>query len=364
MPCDFAGFRGLAAALARRSSPPDRAERPHARPASVSGVTAGRTPVHKCAHIRRGVIMFASVTKGSASSASEWLSIGTLNLRLHIDAWEKRGPLMVEQIAEVHPHLLALQECWLPIRQGEWLAEQLNARLVPRGLAPYTLVQRPKWGFEGGSESVGVLSRLPLVSSAGVDLPGGRVAQSATVDYDGCLLEFVSVHLHFGPPNAADGIRRSQIRTMLGWLDERHHAEEKAGRKVPLTAIAGDFNAPPNSEAVSLMRARWKSAYPAANGREPDWTFGTALADRNNVARGVTPFKEVMDYIFVPPKMKVCRARLFCHTPAPHDPELYASDHIGLVAEVDIQASAAAWDRDHLAELDAPADADVGAPAH
>lgn len=263
------------------------------------------------------------------------LSVATFNLRHNADDWERRAPLCVEGLAALHPHLIALQEVWVPIRQAQWLSEKLNEHLDLASPQKYVVVERPKWGFEEQKESVAILSRLPILESHGVDLPGGRVAISTVVPWKNARIEFISVHLHFGPPDSAHGVRRSQIRHLESWLEGRY-AKEAVKGPAPLPIIAGDFNDAPESPAIALMTERYKSAYAAANAEEPPWTYGTPLAERNDRARGVGPFHTTLDYIFVPQSMEVRSAKVFCDKPSPADPDLYPSDHIGVLAEVDL----------------------------
>jgi hypothetical protein len=55
-------------------------------------------------------------------------SLVTINILNDLSLWMERGPLLVEQLAELDPDLIAMQEVRL---QGEssnahWIAEQLN----------------------------------------------------------------------------------------------------------------------------------------------------------------------------------------------------------------------------------------------
>lgn len=274
------------------------------------------------------------------SSQNATLRVATLNLRHNADDWKKRAPMIVEELHRDRAHLIALQEVWLPIEQGAWLANELNL-LAPDGEeAPYVWVQRPKWGIEGGIESVGVLSRLPVLEADGVDLPGGRVASSVLVKWRGTPIHFVSLHLHYGPPDASDGIRRSQIRGMHAWLTRRDEARPFDEPR-PLTIIAGDLNATPEMNATLLMREQWRSVFERLHGEEPDWTFGTPLADRWSRAQGFETRRSTLDYIFVSPELEPASARLFCTEPSREDPTLYPSDHLGLYAELVVPPIAA-----------------------
>ncbi|MBF5046146.1 MULTISPECIES: endonuclease/exonuclease/phosphatase family protein [Myxococcaceae] len=263
------------------------------------------------------------------------LTIATFNLRLNLDEWERRAPLAVEQLARVHPHFIALQEVWLPIAQARWLAGELNARLAAHvELGAYSTFEVPKWGEGGGKEAVAVLSRLPVVGTGHVEMPGGRVAALVRATWRGKGVEVVSTHLHHGPVEVADGMRRSQLRTLFGWLDKRLEEPHSQADVPAVTVLTGDFNTTPDSAAIALLRSRYQSAYLTANGREPEWTYGTAIAMRNDMAHHGRTFRSTLDYIFVTPGVPVRSARIICNEPHPEDPDLTPSDHLGVMAEL------------------------------
>jgi endonuclease/exonuclease/phosphatase family metal-dependent hydrolase len=265
------------------------------------------------------------------------LTIVTFNLRHNADEWERRAPFVVEELVRLRPHLIALQEVWLPIGQARWLAGELSARLASCGLGSYTCVERSHWGQEAGREGIAILSRLPLLDSAGVDLPhGGRIALAAQTQWNDRTVELICTHLHHEHPIDPDTMRLEQVRALHAWLDTRASAHLRDRAPASFTVLAGDFNALPDSYAAAALYARWRSAYAAIHGAEPAWTFGTPLADRNNLARGRQPWRGTLDYIFVPPDTGIRTARLVCDRPAPIDPPVYLSDHVGLLAELEL----------------------------
>jgi endonuclease/exonuclease/phosphatase family metal-dependent hydrolase len=270
------------------------------------------------------------------------LTVATLNLRSNVDEWERREPLIVDELAALRPHLIALQEVWLPIEQSRRLAQRINERL-PESEPEYVSIERSQWrlwNVPSGREGIAILSRLPLHSSAGINLPtGGRVTLSARVFWGEQLVDFICTHLHHEDPVDPDAVRREQVRVLHAWLDERATTDAATGVQPVLTVLTGDFNATPETGAAADLYARWRSAYAVVHGAEPEWTFGTPLADRNNRARGRDPWHGTLDYIFVPPKTRVLEARLICNQPAPDDPALYPSDHVGVWAEVEVRRS-------------------------
>lgn len=258
------------------------------------------------------------------------LTVATINLRLNADRWPERRHLLVSQILQSTPHLISLQEIALTIRQGHWLRHELNMRLTGKGDKPYQLVQRRKHHLiKGYYEGVGILSRLPLRYYDSLPLGyGGRVALRANIELpDRQTLDFVSTHLHHLPNDKE--ARLEQAMRLTGWLGSRRH--------IPNQIIAGDFNESPTGPAIAYVKQSFRSAYESVYGHEPLATFPTAL---------IMPFQlneeepEVwaacLDYIFVTPAVGVTAVTLFCHHPASDDDTLYPSDHVGLLATVEI----------------------------
>lgn len=93
------------------------------------------------------------------------------------------------------------------------------------------------------------------------------------------------------------------------------------------------------------------SAHEAAHGHEPEYTCPTPLISggriRGPVTRGLlrlfsnrpgATWRGTLDYIFVSPGVRVVECGVILDRPSPHDPTLYASDHLGLAATLEIPA--------------------------
>jgi len=249
------------------------------------------------------------------------ITVATINLRNRADRWLERRHLLVAQLVDAAPDLVSLQEISLPIAQGRWLRNQVNARMG--GARPYRLIQQRKRHLvQGYFEGIGILTRLPVLYHQAIWLGyGGRVALRANVELPNKrALDFVSVHLHH--PAYAHGARQEQVMKLTGWL--------RSVRRVPYQIVAGDFNETPQGLAVEYIKQGFRSAYEAVYGREPLATFPTTLVKRPDGWAGC------LDYIFVTPAIKVRTANLFCDQAADEDDTLYPSDHVGLLATLTI----------------------------
>ena len=252
------------------------------------------------------------------------IKVGTLNLRGWLDRWLRRRHLVVAEILDERPDLLSLQEIYLPLRQGYWLRHELNSRL---GRREYELVQQRKaHPWHGIFEGIGILSRLPVIATDSVNLGyGGRVALRANLELPtGQSMDFVAVHLHH--PTEARTARLEQSMQLLGWLDQTVTA--------PLHIVAGDLNERPTGPALKQLKQRLNSAFELNRGMEPAGTYPTALvADPPAEA-------SCFDYILLSPDLAhVSATSVFCNRPDPEDETLYPSDHIGLLATLEIPAA-------------------------
>jgi endonuclease/exonuclease/phosphatase family metal-dependent hydrolase len=247
------------------------------------------------------------------------VTIATLNLFNRVGRWGERAPLVVEQVAEVAPDVIALQEVDLLIDQGHWLADRLNLWL---GAPYYTAYHQNKSGREAAVQAIAVLTRLPVLEHEGLDyLSMDRVAQRLLLDLGGGVrLDLYNTHLHYPANAAAERIRRQEAAQLLRWMS-RH-------RTLP-QVVVGDFNALPQGRTIALMKRRLLSAHETAQGREPDYTWPSPLLAEPPEAPGT------FDYIFVSRRgIRVMEARVAFNRPHADDPTLYPSDHFGLLARL------------------------------
>ena len=135
---------------------------------------------------------------------------------------------------------------------------------------------------------------------------------------------FAVTHLHHPPDAHAD--RVTQVEALLPWLD--------ASPTHDAMIVVGDFNADPREPAYECMLdAGFRSAYAEANGAEPGVTWPSGLQAE---AMDTDGDPECLDYIWLRGAVTAETARLAFDRPAPGDPTLYPSDHLGIAATVRI----------------------------
>lgn len=242
------------------------------------------------------------------------MRVATLNLRNTADRWPARRALLVRQLVALAPEVVAVQELRMVPDQARWIvgevARQSAGRLV------YRCHRRPKTGTAGVWEGIGVLSRLPVVSAAWLDLGAdGRVAQRVTVRTpEGRELDVYNAHFGLG----GEVLRSAQAQRLLDWM---------AGRRRGPAVLMGDLNARPGSPTIELLSGRLRSAHAAVHGCEPARTVPTPLRV------GAAGAGSVLDYVFLNDLVEVSDARVAFDEV---EGTLCASDHYGLVVELSV----------------------------
>jgi endonuclease/exonuclease/phosphatase family metal-dependent hydrolase len=260
------------------------------------------------------------------------LKIATVNILSDLSHWEERCHVLAQGLANAGPDLIALQEVNLKVNTAAWLAEKLA----------YThLHLTPKTGKEAEKEGIAILSRLPFEEKVDLDLLSqDRVAQRVRVRFGEKPLILANGHFYWQPGESAGRMR--QVERLLDWLSPFLEG-------LPVV-VCGDFNAGAEDGAIRLMRQKFRSAYATVHGSEPDYTFPTPLP-RSKLAmlrtvlaywRGIRlsqirfNLRGPLDYIFVNDLVRVLDSRLILNQPAPGSPKIYASDHFGLLADLEI----------------------------
>jgi beta-glucosidase len=249
------------------------------------------------------------------------VKIATLNIFNRMGRWGDRAPLIIDQLEELRPDVLGLQEIDLVLDQGMWISRQINKRLL--GEPHYRVKHATNPDTRASFHAIGTLSRIGFGEHEILDLMTfERVAQRFVFNCGERPFVFVNTHLHFPPEGQQE--RVDQLNRLLAWLD-------RDTRGLP-TVIAGDFNAyaVPPEPAVTLMKSRFRSAYETAHGREPEKTWTTPVNTFDPAPHGT------LDYVFVSPEFRVVDAGLCFDRPSPFDGTLYPSDHIGVYAVLEL----------------------------
>jgi endonuclease/exonuclease/phosphatase family metal-dependent hydrolase len=261
----------------------------------------------------------------------------TLNLWGDQPPLEARVQLVLQGIAALKPDLVALQEvCEFPElpNQAETLARASGLSFVFASAV----------AFRGGREGLALLARPPLaiVAHESRELPGAttnerRVVQTAGLSVGDRVIWVHNTHLNYRLTHGRQ--REEQVMAIDRVV---------AARPDEPQIVLGDFNARPESDEIRWLtglttlegrRTFYQDAWARRHPAEPGWTW--ASANPYTTALGFLQTDRRLDYIFVTPERRdgrgrILDCRLVFDQPAPGG--VYASDHFGLLADVQVTA--------------------------
>jgi endonuclease/exonuclease/phosphatase family metal-dependent hydrolase len=246
------------------------------------------------------------------------LRIATLNLEQNHKCWQARRELIVQQLDELRPAMLALNEIHLPEQTGRWLQRSAAERLNTR----YALLQQSKVGDDSRTEAEGLLTRYPVTETASLDYRSHNcVAFAARFEIDGRLLDVYVTHLIAA--RVEDAARQYQAEQLLEWMQTRRDAD--------FSVVCGDFNAAPDQPSIRLMSVALR----------PSQTQPTAFTPLQETGGSPTHpewerFDRCIDYLWVTESIAVRASGLCFNKPAPDNPALWPSDHVGVWADLEL----------------------------
>lgn len=253
------------------------------------------------------VILLAGTTREVHADTMKktTLKIMTFNI-LHGATMNNDGNLEViaQVIRDVDPDLVALQE--VDVRTGRSKGLDLATELGR--LTNRTPLFARAMAYDGGEYGVGILSRYSFRATRAIALPFSgnnepRAALEAVVELpDGQAISFVATHLD----NVSAHDRANQARLI----------NQTFGKSSLPRLLAGDFNATPDSEAISILREAWTPT----DGLDAPPTFPS------------NDPKIKIDYIFFAPAADwvVVETKVMRHE--------VASDHFALVSTLELAA--------------------------
>jgi endonuclease/exonuclease/phosphatase family metal-dependent hydrolase len=244
------------------------------------------------------------------------ITVATLNILHNLEDWPLRVPLIVQELIDLKPEVVCLQECLLrPSRAGQ-ITDALNRSL---GGELYRRFEARRTGWLARIEGIAVVARLPVVEEDRLPLrSGNRVSQRIRFSIsDGRTLDVVNNHFHH--PLEDHQTRTREARSLVRWLASHPAANA--------TVIAGDLNAEPEEPAIRMLKEHFASVFDVLGIPEPV-TYGTPYAEQ---FESPVPQKTI-DYILISPGAGVEFCRRAFERPHAENPHIYASDHYGLVA--------------------------------
>ncbi|HEY7322685.1 MAG TPA: endonuclease/exonuclease/phosphatase family protein [Candidatus Binatia bacterium] len=246
------------------------------------------------------------------------IRIATLNLEQNHKRWQTRRDLVVQQLGGLKPDMLALNEIYTPEQTGRWLQSAAADRFQMK----YALLQQSKVGDDSRTEAEGLMTRYPVIETASLDYRSHNcVALVARFEIDKRSLDVYVTHLIAA--RVEDTARQYQAQRLLDWLQTRRDAD--------FSVMCGDFNAAPDQPSMRLMSGPLRPTQfqptaftplqePGGKPSHPEWER----------------FDRCIDYIWVTASIEVRASGLCFNQPAPNDPMLWPSDHVGVWADLEL----------------------------
>jgi endonuclease/exonuclease/phosphatase family metal-dependent hydrolase len=272
------------------------------------------------------------------------ISLGTYNIRNTTDRYIERFALLKEIFSELGEScdICGVQEVRFQpsddiesqvdelLRSPELSVQQTHLR------SPFLSHLDPKFRIDGNCILVNS-RKFRNLGHADLTLSNCRNAQRVLLELIDSELKvsFTNVHLHHLLDPVIDaGIRLDQVRNTLSWMQELDSSQA-----VDLSVIVGDFNASPSESSYScIAMSGYISAYPSRHGAEPIRTFPTGL----QASTMDTDPEITCDYIFFKKLSRkvltviVSECNLFGNKASHDDDTLYPSDHIGILADINV----------------------------
>ena len=260
----------------------------------------------------------------------------TLNIWARSGPYDVREPLLRQQIAELAPDLVALQE----VAPGAGGSNQAEELLGPLG---YAVAYEPREGPNRADPGIAVAARHPLSGHGLIELPHGGAAVAARVEVAGERLWFCSAVPMLGWPHQE--LEREEEVVVL---DEALGALADDDDVPPV--LAGDFDATPDAASIRFLTGLqslagrstlWYDAWAVAGDGGPGHTWSS---DNPYVA----PFAAAVfaqpvhhrriDYVFVgsPFRWKPRLVVRSCRVALIGDSLAAPSDHWGVLADLDL----------------------------
>jgi endonuclease/exonuclease/phosphatase family metal-dependent hydrolase len=245
--------------------------------------------------------------------------MATLNLEQDHKCWAARRELIAAELPKLNPDLWALNEIHFPSQTGRWLKVAAEKAVGTR----YKLLQQSRTGAESRTRGEGLLTRYPPLETANLDYQSHDcVALVARFEFGGKLLDVYVTNLITA--RVDDSARQYQVARLLEWVAARGDADH--------AIVCGDFNAAPEEASIRLMSAVFQCTQthptaftplcePGGEPTHPEWPR----------------FDRCIDYIWVSRTVKIQKTGLCFDRPAPNNPDLWPSDHVGVWADLEFE---------------------------
>ncbi|MGE6598124.1 endonuclease/exonuclease/phosphatase family protein [Bacillus proteolyticus] len=221
--------------------------------------------------------------------SSDIMKIATFNIWNHETLWSERLEAICEEVQNIAPHILAIQEVRSCINNkgkktnvAQYIAEQVNY--------PFCIFKEYP---DSPDEGLAFLSKVPILIEEAIwetdTKEANYCAIRITFKYRDCKLGITNVHLNW----KSIMIRKEQISTVHNWIKSK-------SKNSTYEVLCGDFNANPDSSVYQyLVDNQWIDV--AQFKEEHDCTLAQPTLDygKNTNLIGNVKKEERYDWILI-----------------------------------------------------------------
>jgi beta-glucosidase len=266
---------------------------------------------------------------GTKSTRKVPVKVMTMNLRHDADEWERRFPLIADEIVRLDPDLIGMEE----VKFAKDQADRLNDLIQQRGHARYASHGKIRSGVLGffTGEGVAIFSRWPIVEKKDIPMEENRVAVYLRVKHpSGGLMDIVSTHLHHVGGAEGDAIRLREAKEAIKFANDNDDCHP--------AFLTGDMNDIDTADSIKAFGAAgFVDSYKAVHGADASRTGKTGMVVLREGAFEQDP-KRRIDFVFgrsaggrtVTPKASIVAFKN-------HDAKgFYPSDHFGVMTTYEV----------------------------
>jgi endonuclease/exonuclease/phosphatase family metal-dependent hydrolase len=199
------------------------------------------------------------------------LRLATWNVWARHGPWEQRQPAIAATLSAGEPDVVVLAEAWSTPD-----ADQAATVAAEIGLEHHCFAG--SGGEDGARSGAAVLSRWPMTEHEGrsLDAGTGRFGSVLRAEIAGPRgpIRVFAVMLDW-PPHYSH-VRQAQASELAGYVG--------GFDRTTLTAVCGDFDAPPDSDEIRMLtglaagcRVAWRDAWETADPADPGHTWSNGV---------------------------------------------------------------------------------------
>ena len=236
--------------------------------------------------------------------------------------WETRLQHTINQIIEHDPDIIGLQEINSlgGIHMGQIILDSLESHF---GISYYMYDEVTHVSWSLYNESIGIISKYPVIGSNYHDLPSGVFPRKVVWNLISTPLgpiNFFSTHLSYLDNH--NNIRMAQVEEISEFVTQKENSYSNIG-----SVLMGDFNCSPGSDPIEILENQ-------LSGIPYTLSYEYANPGLNGFSYEAGNLYKKIDYIFIKDNSFLAITQSDMVINNPYDGIHYPSDHLGILTTI------------------------------